>query len=223
MISIRRGLAAVLAAGIAVAAAGCSAGTPAGPSAAQVKAAVRDASSVHIAGLVTQGGEAERLDAGFLRTGDWDGTIISGATPPVSLIVAGGRAYVLLTQAFLQSVAGKSARCNGVCGKYLPLTGSQAAGLTSDISMTRLTGPLIQDLAGLKRTGTGTVNGRAVIVMRGSDGTVIDVAAHGRPYPLRIAGGTASGGEGTLTLSQWDKVPAPAAPSAAELISPSSL
>jgi hypothetical protein len=221
MMTFRKAMAGVMAGGAAAAMAGCStaASGPAQPTGAQIKSAVDSATSVHIAGSVVQNGQTESLDAGFLRTGQWSGNITAGTVPTISVIVTGGKAYILLTQAFMQSAVGKSASCGGICGKYLTVSGSQASSLTGAFSFTQIVDPLGTGLNGVSPSGTTTVDGQEAFVYKGADNTVLDVAAHGKPYPLRVSGPK----EGTLILSDWNSVPTPAAPPASQIVSQNSI
>lgn len=227
MISFKRLLAGGLAGGAMLALAACgasggSSGGSAAPTAAQISAAVKKASSVHITGDLALKGTPETLNLAMLRSGDMSGSVTSGSQPAITLVVTGKTAYVLMTAPVLKSVVGPSASCAGVCGKYLSVTGSQAASLISDISMTKLTGQIISNLGGLQQTGTATVNGQSAIVLKDPDGSVLDVAASGPPYPLRIAAkkGTTAG---TIEFTQWNAVPAPTAPPASAQVNPAKL
>jgi hypothetical protein len=220
--NFRRLVAGGLAGGAALALAACGAAGPSGPTTAQITAAIQKATSVHISGSVTLKGTAESLNLAMLRTGDMSGTVTSGTEPPITLILTGKTAYVLLTAAVLKSVVGPSVSCNGVCGKYLAVTGSQASSLTSDISLTSLLKQFTSNLGGQTRAGTTTVNGQAAIVLKDPDGSTLDVAANGPPYPLKLIA-TSGGTSGTLVFSQWNSVPAPAAPAASDLVNPAKL
>src|ERR1035441_10021106 len=67
-----------------------------------------------------------------------------------------------------------------------------------------------------------TIGGEQALVLAGSDGSTLDVAAHGNAYPLRaIAPKSAKAGE--ITFSQWNAVPVITAPPAGQVVNLSQL
>lgn len=217
----------LLAGGVAGAAAASlaacgSGGGAAAPTGTQISAAVKKAASVHITGDLAVKGSAETLNLAMLRDGDMNGVVTSGTEPPIMLTVIGKTAYILMSAGVLKGVVGTSASCAGVCGKYLPVSGSEESSLVSDISMTKLTDQLISNLSGLSEAGTTTVNGQKAIVLKDPDGSILDVAASGPPYPLKIVAKKGNTG-GTVTFTQWNTVPVPTAPPASQQVNPAKL
>lgn len=200
-----------------------------GPTGPEVKAAVDAASSVHVAGQVSLHGSTSTLDVGMLRAGDESGTVTAGGVPPVTVIVAGGKFYVLLTRDLLSRAQPLLARlgirhpgCAGACGKYLQVSIPEGQSLTSQLGMARLTASVGQEAASARRAGATTVNGQQAVVLRAADGTMLDVAAHGKPYVLRASRGSGPAAV-TLTFTRWDGVAAPAAPAPADVVTLSQL
>jgi hypothetical protein len=202
------------------------ASAPAGvstPTGAEIAAAVRSATSVRISGSVVNNGTAESLNLAMFTNGDMSGSVVENHQAPVTLIVVNKVAYVLLTPAFLKAAVGPSASCNGQCGKYIKATGSEAASLTKDLSMTSLLGNFTGGLNGAKRIGTTTVNGQEAIEFRNPDGSILDIAASGPPYPLKASAGSKVDSAGTILFSEWNSVPPLTAPSASQLADPTKL
>jgi hypothetical protein len=238
--SIRRkavacALGATLAAGAAVGVAGCGSATAGrqsgsgGPAAgdrtaatlvAQMKAAVTGATSMHLTEQRVTDGRPVGLDLGVLKDGGLTGSITRDGVRE-QLIAVRGRVYVKATPGFLRELRTPATVCAAICGKYVQMSGARAGEVAAGLSLASLTGPLVTGLPKFTRAGTATVGGQPVIVLHGSDGSTLDVAARGQPYPLRIAG--PDGRDETVLFSRWDAVAAPTGPPAGEVISPSRL
>jgi hypothetical protein len=210
-------LAAVLTGGGSLA----SSAPPRSPAAtvAQMKAAVNAANSVHLDGVLHNSGRAVALDVGLLRSGGFAGTIVGNGVP-LTLIDTGGKVYIKATPAFMREMKVSSAVCSVICGKYVELTSAQTRALAGNFTMRNLLASLTGTLPEFADAGTTTVNGRQARVLRASDGSMLDVAATGTPYPLRAIGKAHSG---WLDFTQWNSVPQPAAPPASQVINMSSL
>jgi hypothetical protein len=200
-----------------------------GPTGSQVMATLDAATSVHVAGQLSLRGSMSTLDVGLLRAGEESGMVTAGAVPPVTVIVTGGKFYLLVTrdlltraQPLLARLGLKPASCPGVCGKYLQVSVPEGQTLTSEVGMAQLTASVGREAASASRAGTTTVNGQRAIVLRAADGTMLDVAAHGTPYVLRVSRGSGSAAA-TLTFTQWNGVSVPAAPAPADVVSLSQL
>jgi hypothetical protein len=182
----------------------------------QMKAAVRDAASMHMSGQVTAPGHPTGLDLDLLRGGDLAGTITQNGVP-LHLIGADGKVYVKATPAFLRQVHAASAACSLICGKYVQLTSAEGSSLSGSLSMANLTSSLTNGLPRhLTQVGTTTVNGQQAVVLHGSDGSTLDVAAHGRPYPLRVI--APPGHHETVQFTRWNAIATPSAPPASQVI-----
>jgi hypothetical protein len=201
---------------------GPASGTGASPAAgrsapaiiAQMKAAVRSASSMHMTGELADSGHPVGLNVNVLRVGGLDGTIIENGVP-LSLIGAGGKFFIRATRPFLRELHASSV-CSVMCGKWVQMSGPQAGQLTGSLSMASLTRSLISELPSFRKAGTATVSGQQCVQLKAADGSILDVAAHGPPYPLRVL--PPAGSQGSVTFSQWDKVTAPSAPPSGEVI-----
>jgi hypothetical protein len=180
-----------------------------------MKTAVRAASSTHLAGKLSDSGRAIALDVGVFRSGDLSGTITQNGVP-LRLVGSKGKVYVKATPEFLRQLKAPAAVCTVLCGKYVQMSGPQGNELSGSLSMTNLTHSLLNGLPKFTKDGTTTVAGQQAIVLRGTDGSTLDVAAHGKPYPLRIVAPPSH--HETVLFSQWNAVPAPAAPPANQVI-----
>lgn len=180
----------------------------------QMKSAVRDASSMHMDGRLTDSGKPVGLNMSLLRDGGLAG-IITQENVPLSLIGADGKIYVRATRAFLAELHAEAV-CSLMCGKWVQMSGPQADQLTGSLSMANLTKSLTTGLPSFRKDGMTTVSGQQAIELRAGDGATLDVAAQGKPYPLRVV--APSGQQGSVIFSQWDKVAAPKAPPSSEVI-----
>jgi len=234
----RAGLAgAALAAAGALALAACGGSAPGGSSAAggtsapagsssrasgrsasaiitQMKAAVRGASSMHMDGRLTDSGKPVGLNMSLLRGGSMSGTITQNSVP-LSLIGANSKIYVKATRPFLEELHAESV-CSLMCGKWVQMSGPEASQLTGSLSMANLTKSLTSGLPSFRKNGMTTVGGQQAVELKASNGSILDVAAQGKPYPLRVV--APAGRQGSVRFSQWDNVPAPKPPPSSEVI-----
>jgi hypothetical protein len=222
---IRGWVLASMCAGSAIALAGCG-GSAGGSSASipqrsaatlvsQMKAAVDAATSMHLAGQLPNAGRPVALDLDVLRAGDLTGTITENGLP-LQLIGSRGKVYVKATPAFLRDLKAPGGVCAVMCGKFVQMSGLQATELAGSLSMTSITRSLIAGLPKFRRAGTTSVSGRPAVVLHGADGSTLDVAAHGKPYPLRVV--APRGRAESVVFSHWDTVPAPTAPPGGDVI-----
>jgi hypothetical protein len=187
---------------------------------AQMKAAVANAASMHLAGRVATSGKATALDLDVLRAGGISGSITQNGVP-LELIGAAGKVYVKATPAFLRELRASAGICSLMCGKYVQMSGAAGSQLDGSLNMASLTRAFVTGLPRETRAGTTTVGGQQAVVLHGSDGSTLDVAAHGTPYPLRVI--APAGHHETLTFSQWNRVATPTAPPASKVINLSQL
>ena len=199
---------------------GATTGRTASQLVTQMKAAVRDADSTHLAGRVTSSGQATALDLSVLRAGDLAGSITQHGVP-LELIGTGGKVFIKATPAFLRELRSPAGVCAVMCGKYVQMSGAAGRQLSGSLNMTSLTRAFITGLPRMTQVGTTTVAGQPAVVLHGTDGSTLDVAARGTPYPLRVVSPPSH--HETLTFSQWNQVSTPAAPPASKVINLSQL
>jgi hypothetical protein len=187
---------------------------------AEMQKAVRAASSVHLSGVLRNGGKPIGLNLGLLRTGEFSGTLTQNGIP-LTLIDVGGKVYVKATAAYLKQLKAPASVCSVICGKFVEVSSAQARSLSGNLSMSALLSSFTGQMPQFSNAGTTTVAGRKGQVLRGPDGSRLVVAATGTPYPLQAVGRQSKGGtqsNGTLNFSQWNAVPRPAAPPASQVI-----
>jgi hypothetical protein len=215
------------AAGISLLAlAGCSSGSTNtsanAPSAtsliAAMKSAFATAQSVRIVGTLHHQGKTVALNLGMLRSGDMSGTIDLNSIH-ATLVVAGGKAYELVTKDFFKIIQQHThvpnSVCSLMCGKYIAVPiGSLAsfnlAGMTSQVDKN------LPTPAGAHVTAT-TFHGQPAYQLIGRDGTRIYLARNGVHYPL---GMVAPSNFGVVTFSDWNAVPPVTQPPASRVFNP---
>lgn len=182
---------------------------------ADMKSAIRSASSVHISGQLMEGGKKVGLDVGVLRSGQLSGTITESGVP-LEIIVIGGKAYVKATAAFLRELRAPAGVCGVICGKYVELPEAKTTELTRSLSLARLTRSLTGETPPFTNDGTASFGGQKAFVLRTAQGGIVDLAQAGRHYPLAVA--SPDGRPGGLTFSHWNGVPAPVPPPKGEIV-----
>jgi hypothetical protein len=181
-----------------------------------MQSSVRQASSVHVAGNLSNNGTPISVDLDLHRNGDVSGTVSQNAAP-FQIVGLGNLTYIKATRAFLQQVKAPTSACAVVCGKWLQLTTAEAGQLTGDLSMNSLTAPLTSgQVPALTEAGKVTVNGQSAWVLRASDGSKLDVSTTNQHYPL--AASTGGSTHEVVTYSRWNAAPKPVAPPANEVL-----
>jgi hypothetical protein len=209
----------------AIVASGCGSSTPTEPGAAALassaQASIRSANSVHVEGAASSNGLPVGVDLGINRAGDMNGTITENGAK-FDIITVGGKVYIKATPAFLKQAGAPSSACTVVCGHWVQLPSSQAKPLTSQITISNLTGEKNSaDLSKLTKAGSTTVNGQSAWVLKAPDGSTVDVSQQSAHYPLQVK--SATGSQGVVRYSQWNSVPTPKAPPANQVINLSGL
>jgi hypothetical protein len=205
---------------------GCGSSTPSEPDAATLassaQSSIRSANSVHVDGEASSSGLPVGVNLGINRAGDMNGTITeNGAT--FDIISAAGKVYIKATPAFLKQAGAPASACNVVCGHWVEVPASEAKPLTSQITMSTLTGENnSSELSKLTKAGSTTVNGEPAWVLRASDGSTVDVSQQPAHYPLQV-NSDATGSKGVVRYSQWNSVPTPKPPPANQVINLSGL
>jgi hypothetical protein len=181
-----------------------------------MQSSVRQASSVHVAGNLSNNGTPISVDLDLHRNGDVSGTVSQNAAP-FQVVGLGNLTYIKATRTFLQEVKAPTSACAVVCGKWLQLTTAEAGQLTGDLSMNSLTAPLTSgQVPALTEAGKVTVHGQSAWVLRASDGSRLDVSTTNQHYPL--AASTGGSTHEVVTYSQWNAAPKPVAPPANEVL-----
>jgi len=154
------------------------------------KAALRSATSFHVAGSVKSDNSTTTVDIrvdGSKSAGhvDQDGTAFD--------FVETGSSLYLRGKDFLASLSQDVA--DAVGGKWLKTSTDDSTFSDTTSSIDSLTKPSdLADSLGSKggpysKTGTGSVDGESVVFVKGPEGTMA-VATSGKPYPVRLDGGS---------------------------------
>ena len=180
--------------------------------AADAASALEKAGAVHLTGTGKTNGASIQLDL-RLQGNDATGTLIEGSNS-IKLVGTGGKLYVQASPAFWTKAGIPESAAGGLDGKWV-IVPSSTAGQVLPFNLSSLadqlrhpTGATIKDAV-----HTGTLHGQKVVVVTQTDGSTLDVAATGTPYPLQtVDKGTDAG---TITASDFGKKTTITAPSGA--------
>jgi len=180
--------------------------------AADAANALEKAGAAHLTGTGTQDGKPMQLDVTVVGA-DATGTVsMDGAK--LDLVNAGGKLYIRASGDFWTQNGIPASAVSLLDGKWVILP-ADAAGELSQFSLKGLADELRHPTDGKIKDAvhTATVDGKKVVVVTQSDGSTLDVAATGTPYPLKIVdkGSEAS----TITASDFGKKTKISAPSGA--------
>ncbi|HEY2641358.1 MAG TPA: hypothetical protein VGI66_15925 [Streptosporangiaceae bacterium] len=217
-------LAAMLVVGLT--AAGCGSSSAGAKSAAklmpELQAAARSATSVHMAGLVKSGGQTVTINMSF------DGDSVAGTLQlngaSFELLSLKGKTYIKLNASFLKLAKAPAIACATICGRYVELPAASARQITGSLSMQQLVNQVFSDKNTRQGAASGctfspaTVNGQSVLQCS-YRGNTVDVAAHGKPYPVYFTGPHGQ----HIAFSEWNSATLPPVPPANLVISLSKL
>ncbi len=148
--------------------------------------AIAHASSVHVAGSISNSNVPLTLDLELVSGRGGSGELSEGGLT-FRVITVGPSVYIQGTPAFWSHFAGaKVART--LDGKWLKASASgQFAPIAALTNMQELFGKVLLVHGALKKVGTTTLNGRQVVGVRDSKaGGILYVAATGKPYPVEV-------------------------------------
>jgi len=178
--------------------------------AADAANALEKAGAAHLSGTGTQDGKPMQLDVTVVGA-DATGTVtMDGAK--LDLVNVGGKLYIRASGDFWTQNGVPATAVTLLDGKWVILP-ADSAGELSQFSVKGLADELRHPSNGSIKDAvhTDTVDGKKVVVVTESDGSTLDVAATGTPYPLKIVdkGSQAS----TITASDFGKKTKITAPS----------
>jgi hypothetical protein len=152
--------------------------------AADAAGALEKAGAVHLTGTGTSNGAAMKLDL-HLQGGDATGTISEGGNS-IKLVGTGGKLYVQASSGFWTQAGIPDSAAGGLAGKWV-IVPSSAAAQVLPFTLSSLADELRHPSGATVKdaVSTSTLNGQKVVVVTQTDGSVLDVAATGTPYPLR--------------------------------------
>jgi hypothetical protein len=166
------------------------------------KAAADGASSVHVAGSISNAGTSIALDMD-LQAGKGGRGRISESGLSFEVIELGGYVYITGSPSFYDHFAG-SAAARTLRGKWLkaPATNRGFASLDSLTNLRKLVDSSLDTHGPLAKLATRTVAGRQAVGVRDvTRGGVLYVATTGTPFPVAI---TKADGGGKIVFSRWN-------------------
>jgi hypothetical protein len=180
--------------------------------AADAATALENAGAVHIIGNGTTDGAQSTVDL-RLQGQDAKGTIgMSGEQ--LQIVETGGKVYIQAPSGFWTQNGVPQAAVTLLDGKWV-IVPSSAADQFSEFTIKGLadqirhpSGATIKD-----DVKSGTLNGQKTVVVSQTDGSTLDVAATGSPYPLRAV--DKGSNPGTITASDFGKKTTITAPAGA--------
>lgn len=226
----------IAAAGQAARTSNGEAAKPAGSIVADAAGALRTTHSFHLHGTIRQGRQLMRVGLTMGSPTTFDATFAVGSEA-FEIVELPPASYLRANAAFWRSRVG--AKASRLTGQWLRVPATSERGLTSVIqrfSPATLARCLTEGHGTLQKAGTATIGGTPVVVVRdngdvpGGGRGQLYVAAAGRPYPLRVSGtgrqrpggridvcndGKGSDNRGSVTLSDFNAVPAIQPPTAA--------
>jgi hypothetical protein len=175
--------------------------------------ALEQSGAAHLKGSVTEQGQTGDVDL-QLQGADVSGSVTL-AGQKVQLVSTGGKIYAQAPAAFWSSFGAPAAISSQLDGKWV-IVPQEAASSFDTFTLKGLADSLRKptDATIKDPVSTATVDGQKVVVVSQSDGSTLDVAATGQPYPLKAEN---KGGDspGTLTFSDFGKKTTLTAPSGA--------
>jgi hypothetical protein len=153
--------------------------------------ALEHASSVHVSGEETTGGQTTSLDLHIASGKGATGTLAEGGLS-FKLILVDNEVYIYGSPAFLQHFAGSSAAAL-FKGKWIkaPAAGGAFGDLSSLTNLKEFAEDLLTSHGPLTKGPSKPVNGHpAVALVDSSKGTKLYVATTGTPYPIEVTKGS---------------------------------
>jgi hypothetical protein len=180
--------------------------------AADAANALEKSGAAHLTGSGTQDGKPMQLDVRVVGN-DAKGTLTMDGGK-VDLVNVGGKLYVRASGNFWTQNGVPAAAVSLLDGKWVIVPGDAASQL-SQFSLKGLADELRHPSDGTIKDAVhpDTVNGQKVVVVTESNGSTLDVAATGTPYPLRIV--EKGSNSGTINASEFGKKTTITAPSGA--------
>jgi hypothetical protein len=206
---------AVLALAAAVSLSACggsgSSGATLGGKIAAIKAAAKSATSVRVTGTLSP----FTLDMVLTKSSGLSGTV-SQQGEQYTVLVTGGKSYVLVTKAFLSQTQAPASACAKYCGKWVVVPAATGSELTAGLSLTQLVNRVFGKIpvgsgAGPKLTATQFDGQPAWLARSGS--TSLYIARTGKTYLLGVIQGSQR-----VTFSDWDTATVPGTPPRSQVL-----
>lgn len=181
---------------------------------ADVEAATKSATAVHIAGSGSNGGTTLMINLHLVAGKGGEGFVSLGGIG-FDIVRIGAKAYFKGGPAFLKHYGGTVA-AQLFKGKWFvaPADSGDFASFTPLTDLDKLTAEILSSHGALKKGAETTIDGQpAIAIVDTAKGGTIYVATTGKPYPLELT--AASGSAGTITFTGWDQPSALVAPKGA--------
>lgn len=180
--------------------------------AADAASALEKATAVHLTGTGTSDGKQMTVDF-HLQGADATGTVTQDGET-VRLTNTGGKVYVQASSGFWAQAGVPESSAGALGGKWV-IVPSSAAGELMPFTLKGLADQLRHpsDAKIKDAVHAGTLHGQKIVVVTQTDGSTLDVAATGTPYPLQAV--DKGKNPGTVTASDFGKRTTITAPSGA--------
>jgi hypothetical protein len=157
--------------------------------------AVGSATSVHVAGNVTNGGSRLTLDVILVNGEGGQGSMTQDGLS-FRVVTVGNEVYINGSSAFWQRFAGNAA-APLLWGKWIKApAGGQLAALATLTDLQKLFDQLLSSHGRLAKGSIATVRGQRVIAVKDTtNGGTLYVATTGKPYPIEVVKSGPDGGQ----------------------------
>jgi len=168
-----------------------------------VKAAVKNATSVHFVGGGSSNGQTLALNLKLEKGKGGTGTVsFSGVT--IQIVKDGDKLYFKGGSAFLKQYAGQAASLLAGKWLYVPSTMNGFSSFTPLTNMTQLIDKILASHGTLAKGQTTTIDGQpAIAIVDKTNGGTLYVATTGPAYPLELKPKT--GNKGLVRFTDWDQ------------------
>ena len=180
--------------------------------AADAASALEKAGAVHLTGSGTTDGK--QLDVDLHLQGDDAMGTMSVSGEKLHIVATGGKFYIQASSGFWSQSGVPASAGSALADKWV-IVPSEAAGQLMPFSLKSLAEQLRAptDAKIKDDVRTSTLHGKKVVVVTQTDGSTLDVAATGTPYPLQAV--DKGKNPGTITASDFGKKTTITAPSGA--------
>jgi hypothetical protein len=154
------------------------------------KAALKSATSYHIAGSITNDGETDKFDMKVDSKDTTSGHMDQGGGVAFDFVTTGGTIYLRGKELFAKANPDVA---DQIGDKWVTATGNSkfadaASTVTAFADSSGLADSLGNTGGPYTKGGTKTVNGQSVVAVKSKDGEM-DVALNGKPYPVHLDAG----------------------------------
>jgi hypothetical protein len=163
--------------------------------------ALEQSGAAHAKGSVSSGGQPGELDL-QLQGSDVSGTITMQGQA-IKVVSTGGKTYIQAPASLYTAQSIPDAVASQLAGKWVIVPESAASDF-STFTLKGLADELRKPSEGTinDKVTTATVDGQKVVVVTESDGSTLNVASTGTPYPLKVEN-KGSSDAGTITFSDF--------------------